>query len=168
MIRRIMNRWTIFLLYGAIFCALLMLTTRALLLSSTVRIRESSNVSSNQFFQLLSAIEPQFDHKYNLFIYISKPSTNEIFDENEEEEDDRQVFMDVLFDIGFFSLYAIDFLVEYVSRYCIFLYKCLKLFLVRWCIAYANYIQLIWPNVHRVSFKSGRYWLLNLQWILYF
>ncbi|KAL3110063.1 hypothetical protein niasHT_015666 [Heterodera trifolii] len=44
----------------------------------------------------------------------TKISDNEIFEENEEEEDDQKTFMDLLIDLGHFSLHTIDFFTDFV------------------------------------------------------
>uniref|UniRef100_A0A914HYN3 Exportin-4 n=1 Tax=Globodera rostochiensis TaxID=31243 RepID=A0A914HYN3_GLORO len=54
-----------------------------------------------------SVLSPPFGNR-------NKLSYDEIFDENAEEEDDQKVFMDLLNDIGHFSLNAIDFFTEFV------------------------------------------------------
>jgi hypothetical protein len=40
-----------------------------------------------------------------------------LIDENEEEDDDRAIFSDVLHDIGDISIKSLDFFIGYISRY---------------------------------------------------
>ncbi|KAL3100107.1 hypothetical protein niasHS_000718 [Heterodera schachtii] len=54
-----------------------------------------------------SVFSPPFENR-------SKISDNEIFEENEEEEDDQKTFMDLLIDLGHFSLHTIDFFTDFV------------------------------------------------------
>ncbi|CAK5080251.1 unnamed protein product [Meloidogyne enterolobii] len=69
---------------------------------------ESHNVAIIETF-IKSVLSPPFGNR-------EKPTSGEIYDENEDEEDDRIVFMDILCDIGFFCLYSIDYFVDFVTR----------------------------------------------------
>lgn len=45
-------------------------------------------------------------------------------DENEEEEDDREAFADILCDMGYFSLHSLDYFTEFVGRYLVEPFAC--------------------------------------------
>ncbi|KAL7075491.1 hypothetical protein ACQ4LE_005364 [Meloidogyne hapla] len=69
---------------------------------------ESHNANIIEAF-IKSVLSPPFGCR-------EKPTSGEIYDENEDEEDDRIIFMDVLCDVGFFCLYSIDYFVDFVTR----------------------------------------------------
>uniref|UniRef100_A0A915PD20 Exportin-4 n=1 Tax=Meloidogyne floridensis TaxID=298350 RepID=A0A915PD20_9BILA len=102
---------------------------------------ESHNVAIIETF-IKSVLSPPFGNR-------EKPTSGEIYDENEDEEDDRIVFMDILCDIGFFCLYSIDYFVDFVTRAIV-----------------QRLVELTSLNLQTVDSKQLEIWQEDFHWIL--